>query len=632
MPKWFSVTVRVLILVLLATLFIYLFPRYDNTFYRHVEIGKPWGYDLVTAETDFPIYKTDRQLRKERAELLLDFAPYFTIDSTWVPPVDNPSGEVKYILPMKDISWLKEEGYTKISILDNRTYMIYPLSKIETPKSLYLLSHLDIQPNLTYDSVTTRKMRDEYLSQISLTQGMVQKGERIIDRGEVVTEETYQKLISLQRSQESQNLSHQQRLWHMVGEGFLVVLFLVLFVLYLYVFRPAYLNQLSTLLFFAVLASLIIVPSCLILQYTQLSLYLVPFAWVPVLTRIFFDARTALFTHWIVVLIISLIVPAPFEFLIIQVAIGMVAVASLKDMTQRAQLTQTAGWIFLAYAVSYTSVTLSVTGDYHSLEWDNYMYFGVNAIFIIFAYGLVYLFERVFRLMSSITLVELADFNSDLLRSLAEKAPGTFQHSVQVSSLATDAAKSVNANALLVRTAALYHDIGKIAHPDCFIENQQDGGNPLLAMTSKEAAKMIISHVTEGEKMARKYHLPETLIHFITSHHGESLVRYFYNTAVNNGEEIDINDFRYPGPKPSTREAAILMMADAVEARSRSIKDYTEEAVSEAVDQMIDTQIEDGQLNETPLSFRDVEVIRALFKDRLIAMYHHRISYPKINK
>lgn len=284
----------------------------------------------------------------------------------------------------------------------------------------------------------------------------------------------------------------------------------------------------------------------------------------------------------------------------------------------------------MAYALSYTAVTLAMTGDWHALQWFNYVYFAINAVFVIFAYGLVYIFERVFRLLSSITLVELADFNSELLRTLAEKAPGTFQHSVQVSSLATDAAKRIGANALLVRTAALYHDIGKIESPECFIENQQDGINPLLAMSPKEAAAKVIAHVTEGERLARKHHLPETLIHFIVSHHGTSLVRYFYNTAVNKGEKVEKGAFQYPGPKPTTREAAILMMADAVEARSRSLDDYTEETIGKAVDQMIDAQIEDGQLNETPLSFQDVEVIRALFKERIGAMHHTRISYPSI--
>ena len=411
------------------------------------------------------------------------------------------------------------------------------------------------------------------------------------------------------------------------------MLFIILFALHLYVFRPIYAARFSTLLFFTILALIIIVPSYLLArQGWHWALYLVPFAWVPVLTRVFFDARTALFLHWIVVLIVSLVVPAPFEFLVIQIAIGMVAVASLRDMTRRAQLTQTAIWIFLAYTVAYTAVTLAVNGEWQAIDGHKYLYFAINSVFIVFVYGLVYIFERVFRLLSSMTLIELADFNSELLRTLAEKAPGTFQHSVQVSSLATDAAKAIGANALLVRTAALYHDIGKTVHPEFFIENQQDGVNPLLEMEPAEAAAHVISHVTDGEQIARKHHLPETIIHFITSHHGTSLVRYFYNTALNRGLNLDKADFQYPGPKPSTREAAVLMIADAVEARSRSLKEYTETSISDAVNQMIDAQIEDGQLDETNLSFHDLQVIRNLFKERLIAMHHRRIAYPKLNE
>lgn len=622
-----------ILVVGMTALYVYLFPRYSSTSHLQSEVGKPWGYDLVTAETDFPIYKTEAQIASEQEKLLKEFAPYFSkVDSlTWAPvAVDGRTPVGSLCMSAEDMSLLRERGYKKISVLQGRHYSIYSIVNIETPKSIYIKTHEEVAPNLVYDSVMTQKMQAELLAQVSLTQGMVQRGERIVDRGEIVTEETARILYSRQKALESRSLSQQQRIWHTVGEATLVAMFLLFFVLYLFVFRPVYKRQLSTLLFFAVLATIIIVPCCLLLRYTTWSLYLIPFAWIPVLTRIFFDARTALFLHWIVVLIVSLIVPAPFEFLIVQVSIGMVAVASLKDMTRRAQLTRTAGLIFLAYALSYTAVTLAMTGDWHALQWFNYVYFAINAVFVIFAYGLVYIFERVFRLLSSITLVELADFNSELLRTLAEKAPGTFQHSVQVSSLATDAAKRIGANALLVRTAALYHDIGKIESPECFIENQQDGINPLLAMSPKEAAAKVIAHVTAGERLARKHHLPETLIHFIVSHHGTSLVRYFYNTAVNKGEKVEKGAFQYPGPKPTTREAAILMMADAVEARSRSLDDYTEETIGKAVDQMIDAQIEDGQLNETPLSFQDVEVIRALFKERIGAMHHTRISYPKL--
>ena len=621
-----NIIVRVLLAALTTALIIYLLPQYHAP-QQHAEIGKPWGYSLVVAEEDFPIYKTEKQLETERAQLLKDFAPYYK------PVSENLPESYPLVISMAEASRLTQEGYTKISVLEDKTYRVYRLSEIETPKSVYAATGQEVKPTLIYDTLTNNRMREEWLAQISLTQGLVQKGERIVDQGEVVTEETYQKLISLQKARDSKALSAQTQTWHSFGEGMLVVLFVLLFVFYLYIFRPSYVANFSTLLFFATSALIIIVPSYLIVQQGwHWALYLVPFAWVPVLMRVFFDARSALFLHWIVVFIVSIVVPAPFEFLIIQMSIGMVAVASLRDMTRRAQLAQTAMWIFCAYALAYTAVTLAINGDWQAIDWHNYLFFAINSVFIIFAYGLIYIFERVFRLLSSMTLIELADFNSELLRMLAEKAPGTFQHSVQVSSLATDAAKAIGANALLVRTAALYHDIGKTVHPEFFIENQQDGVNPLLEMTPADAAARVISHVTDGEQIARKHHLPETLIYFIISHHGTSLVRYFYNTALNMGMTVDKADYQYRGPKPSTREAAILMIADAVEARSRSLKEYTEASIAEAVNRMIDAQIEDGQLDETNLSFHDLQVIRNLFKERLTAMHHHRIAYPKLNE
>jgi hypothetical protein len=389
------------------------------------------------------------------------------------------------------------------------------------------------------------------------------------------------------------------------------------------------------MLFFSILSGLITVMALVLMRYTSLSIYLVPFAWVPIITRVFYDSRTALFLHIITVLLVAPAVPDSFEFIMVQLAAGMVAVAGMKDMTKRAQLAQTAALIFATYALSYSAFLLGTTGDWHNINVWTYLYFGINTILIICAYGLIYLFERTFHLLSSITLVELTDINSSLLLEFAEKASGSFQHSMQVSTLAMEAAKKIGAKSLLVRTGALYHDIGKLAHPEYFTENQPEGQNPLLDMSPEEAARTVIAHVTDGVKLARQHRLPEVLINFIVSHHGTSLVRYFYNTAVNNaapGTSVDSELFRYPGPKPNTKETAILMMADAVEARSRSLKNYSEENISQMVDDMIEQQISEGQFAETPLSFKDVEDIKTVFKDRLMAINHHRIKYPKIDK
>ena len=607
--------------VVLAAVLVLLFPRYNNSFRYHYEIGKPWGYATLTADFDFPIYKTDEQLEKEQQQLLSSFAPVFR----YIPRVQR---EVK-VVPLETMAWMQKEGYSRIAINQNK----YPLSEVYTPMTAHKKFGYDCAVNLELDTARTASLRDKLLASLSPTQGMVQKGEKIIAQGDIVSERDYQRLQSLRRAYEDESRGNSARVLSVVGEAVLVLLFLGLFILYLYVFRRNYLRSNSTMLFFCLQIFIVIALACIILRFGW-SVYLIPFAWVPILTRVFFDSRTALYLHFTTVLIASIIVPAPVEFFFIQIVVGMVAVSSLSDMTRRAQLVQTAMWILMAQTVAYTAITFAQMGDIRAVNPWMYLYFAICSIFTVGCYGLIYAFEKVFRFISSITLVELTDINSELLHALAEKAPGTFQHSMQVSNLAAEAAKAIGANALLVRTGALYHDIGKMTDPLYFVENQQGGENPLLQMDPRDAAQVVISHVIEGEKLARRNHLPEVVINFITSHHGTSFARYFYNTWCNAhpNEPVDETLFRYPGPKPSTKEGAILMMADAIEARSRSLNEFTEEAIAKAVNQMIDSQIADGQFSETPLSFKDVEDIRRVFTTRLVAMNHHRISYPTLNK
>ena len=612
---------RLSIFVALAAILVVMFPRYNNAFRYHFEVGKPWGYSTLTADFDFPIYKTDEQLAKEQQQLLSTFAPFFQ----YVPRVQH---EVK-VVSLETMEWLQAEGYSRIAIQQTK----YPLSDVYTPMTAHRKFGYDCAINLVLDTAKTESFKTKLLATVSPTQGLVQKGEKIIDNGDIVTERNYQILQSLRRAYDDESLGTKQRTVSILGETMLVLLFLCLFVIYLYVFRIAYLKSTSTVLFFCVQMFIVIGLACLALRF-NLTVYLIPFAWVPILTRVFFDSRTALFLHFTTILITSIIVPAPVEFFFIQIVVGMVAVSSLSDMTRRAQLVQTAGWIFLAQTVAYTAITFAQTGAITSVDGWMYLYFFICALLTVGCYGLIYMFEKMFRFISSITLVELTDINSELLHALAERAPGTFQHSMQVSNLAAEAAKTIGANALLVRTGALYHDIGKMTDPFYYTENQSGGENPLLQMDPRDAAQVVISHVSEGERIARKNHLPEVVINFITTHHGTSLVRYFYNTYSNAhpGEKVDESLFRYPGGKPTTKEGAILMMADAIEARSRSLDDFSEESISKAVNQMIDSQIADGQYAETPLSFKDVEDIRRVFVARLTAMNHHRISYPTLNK
>ena len=534
---------------------------------------------------------------------------------------------------------LRSLACTHVSVVRNRVAQQVPVSNLYTPKTAYEKVHKNIVPNLQYDSITSENMRQNLLSSISLTEGMVQTGEKIIDTGEIVSEHTYQILESLRRTIEEKNISHRQSLTSTIGVSVYIVILVLLFGLYLYTYRRKLLDNLRHVLFFTILMALVISAAFLVLRHFSASyIYLIPFAWVPIITRVFYDSRTAIFVHIVTVFIVSIAAPAPYVFILSQVITGIVAVISLRDMTQRAQLAQTALFTFLMYSVVYTATTLLVTGSIENVEYNYYIYFAINAVLVICAYGLIFLFERTFGLVSNITLVELTNVNSNLMLAFAEKAPGTFQHSLQVSNLATEAAKRIGAKVLLVRTGALYHDIGKMAHPEYFIENQS-GINPLQSMPYAEAAKVIISHVEDGERIARKHHLPELIVHFIRSHHGTSVTRYFYNSAVNAAKsegktaaDVRKEDYAYPGPKPSTKEAAILMMADAIEARSRTLGELTEQSISDMVDQMIDVQVADGQFAETVLSFKDLEDIRAVFKQKLIEINHHRIIYPTIEE
>lgn len=632
MKSSIRISLQVLSFAALAALSIYLAPKYSNPFKYHFEIGQPWAYGLVTAESNFAIYKTEAQLDIERQEVLRDYTPCYTLDTT-------AKQNAIYVLPLAEMDKLRSMGCTNVSVIDNRVATQVPVSQLYTPKTAYEATAQNIRPNLQYDSITSENMRQNLLSSISLTQGMVQQGEKIIDTGEIVSDRTYQILESLRRTVKEQNISHRQSLTSTIGIAAYIIFLIILFVLYLHTYRRKLLDNLRNILFFSILMGIIIGISFLVLQHAAVGfIYLIPFAWVPIITRVFYDSRTAIFIHLITIFIVSIAAPAPYIFISIQVIAGIVAVISLRDMTQRAQLAQTALFLFLIYSIIYTATTMLVTGDIMNVEYRYYIYFAINAVLVICAYGLIFLFERTFGLVSNITLVELTNVNSNLMLEFAEKAPGTFQHSLQVSNLATEAAKRIGAKVLLVRTGALYHDIGKMAHPEYFIENQT-GHNPLQSMPYAEAAKVIIEHVTDGERIARKHRLPEVIIHFIKSHHGTSVTRYFYNSAVNQAKEqgktaqdVRKEDYAYPGPKPHSKEAAILMMADAIEARSRTLNELTEDSISAMVDQMIDAQVADGQFAETKLSFKDLEDIRIVFKQKLIEINHHRITYPTITQ
>ncbi len=615
--------------IAIAVLTAYLFPRYNNAFNYHFEVGKPWGYDLVTAEFDFPIYKMDAEVQREQEEAVRNVIPCY------IKKTDLNNGI--FVVSLEERDKLINEGYKRVAIrIDRHVVTTLPVNELMTPKMAYECFGEQCEPNIIADSVTNANLRQNAVESVSLTFGMVQSGERIIDRGEIITAETYQILMSLARAYSEKNITRQQSIYVQIGYLALIILIITLFVLYLAIIRPNLFLQLHTTLFFCLLMAIFIATSFLILRFASddALLYIVPFAWLGILCSVFYDSRTALILQGTTILLVSLGTPAPFTFMFTQIIASIVVIYSLRKMTQRAHLAHTALLTGVTYAFVYTALTLTTTGSYTHLQLRIYLFILANMVLIICAYGVIYLFERMFGLVSDVTLIELTNVNSDLMHRFAEEAPGTFQHTLQVSNLAAEAAKKIEANVLLVRTGALYHDIGKLMAPQNFTENQQGGDNPLTRMTNQDAARTVIEHVSNGLTLAAKHRLPQVIRTFIASHHGTSLVRYFYNSEVNANPDkrIDESLFRYPGPKPTTKETAILMMADAIEARSRSLQEYTEQSIAEMVNQMIDAQIQDGQFAETPLSFSDVEAIREVFTAKLIAIHHQRIAYPTIQK
>jgi len=657
--------------VLLVILIVMLYPSEDKFKYQF-EIGKPWTYELITASFDFPIYKSEKQIAKEKEDILKDYTPYYKLDTTIINSQINKllsdlqkKGETSPRIPnyirskfrtiyttgiisVDDYNKLLENKKENIScILPNRVTHIIPIGKIYTPRKAYeeiindapiSLKSYDINmylsENMKFDSITSEISKADMLKNLSLSSGMVQSGERIIDRGEIVTPSNFMVLRSLKIESEKRKTSLQQSSIVIVGEIVMILGLITLLFLYIYLFRPRIYDSLSNIVFILLVILLVVSLTAFTIRYTALSYYMVPFALLPIIIRVFFDARTSLFAHIITVLIISFMVDNAFQFALLQITIGMVAVSSLKDMSQRSQLAQSALYIFISYVLMYLAFECISEGDINRINWQYIIYFAISSVFLLFAYVLIYLFEKIFNLISSVTLVELTNINSDLMIQFSELAPGTFQHSMQVSNLATEAAKKINANSLLVRTGALYHDIGKIKHPECFIENQMGGKNPMTEIDYEEASKIIINHVSDGIEIAKKYHLPEQIINFITTHHGFGKTKYFYNSFINANPGVKPNDevFTYPGPLPNNKETAILMMADAVEARSRSLTEYTEASIDQMVEDMIDGQIAEGEFKDAPITFRDVELVKSVFKEKIKNIYHNRIKYPDVKK
>lgn len=667
----YGVYVVSVLLVVVATYF--LLPK-DDDFSHYFEVGKPWTYDELMAPKDFAVFKSDEQLEMERAEALKELEPYlvssqvsvlnsqlFTDNQdvnfsdrykSWVADRLREVYEIG-VISLQDRQEMDRLGVSRAVVLEGHNVAEkVDVKRLFTPKTAYdyvldkangvawidvnLLKAANISnyitPNVEIDRTKTDDAMQIIIDGVMLTSGMVQKGERIIDKGEVITEDKYQILKSLQRSVEGEEeFEKQSNVWNIVGNVLIIVILYLLLFAYLYLFRQRILESVRATLFMFLMTVGMLGLLALVTQYLELTEYIVPFAILPLVVRVFFDSRTALYVHIIMILLAAQMVPDATEFVFLQIIVGMVAVSSLKDMNSRSQLVKSALMIFAVYSVSFVGMELARGVDVMDLNWAMIFVFGLNAIALLFAYGLIFIIEKLFGFLSEVTLVELSNINSPLLMEFSEKCPGTFQHVLQVSNLAVEVAKKVGANALLVRTGALYHDLGKMVNPMYYTENQT-GMNPLNELPYDEAAQIIISHVQEGVKIAEKWNLPYQIIEFISMHHGCSKVKYFYNSFKNKypDKEIDDAKFTYPGPLPSTKETAILMMSDAVEAASRSLKAYDEESISKLVENVVNGQIADGQFKDSPISFRDVEVAKRVFVEKLQNIYHTRIQYPEL--
>lgn len=647
------------------------------------EQNQPWKYPLLTAEFDIPILRDSTSMRVMRD----------SIDKTFVPFVKREKGveqenierftamiaEQATPLQSKTLVDLLKKVY-EAGILDNdlleyvgknhgnalrlvsgnneQTRQILTLdpASMYSPRRAYTLIdsvysdkkfeglpplsqeitralNLCLNANIAIDSITDSKYRDQAYLNVTGATGVIKQGQRIVDRGEIITPQIFTNLNTYQEMLATRKSDTHDQTYFITGQGIYIAIIIIVLYIYLSIYRPRFFSDIRKMTFLVSFITIFVVFAILMFEYMAMGIYVVPFATVPIVVLVFFDSRTAIFSLLATVFLASLVATYPLQFIFMEVITGLVATFSIWQLDRRSQLLRTAALSFLTYAFTYFTMCLIMDGTLSEFSWRMLVMFAINAVILSFAYIFILIVEKIFGFTSAVTLVELSDINSPLLRRLAEEAPGTFQHSIQVSTIAAEAARAVGANTTLVRTGALYHDIGKLSSPIFFTENQH-GVNPHAGLEPETSAKKIISHVTEGIVLANKHKLPPLVKSFIMEHHGRGMAKYFYTTAVNNNPDkvIDKKDFSYPGPNPQSTETAILMMADAVEAASRSLQDYSPQSIDRLVENIINSQIADGLFKESPISFRDVETIKKVFKQRLATIYHTRVRYPEMKK
>ena len=671
---WHSLAIRAGLVFLTSFIIIWFLPRNEAKQYAY-EIGEPWHYGTLIAKFDFPVYKTDETVQRERDSLLHSFQPYYNYDNS-VEPVQTAKLRVELakagtlppgfaqalieklhqlyqtgIMGTPQYNSFNNDTTSQIRVVFGKDAESRKVSLIYSTMTAYelllddsylskerlLMQRLNmndyIMPNLILDRNRTETARNDLLSGISPASGMVMAGQKIIGQGDMVDDYNYRVLNSMEKEIDRRQVGKSQITRHFVGNIIYVISFMLLFTLYLTLFRRDYFSKPRCVAMLYTFIALF--PLCVSLMmehsYFSFSVYVLPFAMGPICVRIFMDSRTAFVTHLITVLISACALRYQFDFIIIQTIAGLIAIYSLREVSTRSQIFRTALWVFVATCAMYFALKLMESNGDMRFGRSMYYHFLINGVLLLLAYPLMFVVEKTFGFVSVLTLIELSDTNKGLLRKLSEIAPGTFQHSITVGNLASEIANKIGAKATLARTGALYHDIGKIKNPAFFTENQQGGMNPHDNLTEKESARIIIAHVTDGVKLAEEYNLPVVIRDFILTHHGCGMSKYFYIKYQNEhpNEVVDKSPFTYPGPNPSTREQAILMMADSCEAASHSLKEYTEESIAKLVNQLVDQQVKDGLFSECKITFYDIAVAKQVLIERLKAIYHTRIQYPE---
>ena len=663
-----AILYKILLCLLVVGVVVYLLPR-AGSFQYEIQAGKPWQYETLLAPYDFPIQKTQVELEEERTRLKANIPRYFSVSQEVVPTVMDAFDQYVAALPASEasnalfINWrttieamyeigvvsfsetLFEEEVALVNSTRKKTIKLGDLyadvdvkNALEnqlTEAGLGVLSDASIQylfslitPNVSYDEALTAQFRTEAVAGIVPIRGLVTKGTRIIAKGEVVEGEKLKILQSLQLEYESQTWTQSNTAWIILGYALLVIIPVLLLFVFLWRTRPLVFENNKRTTFLCVNILLMVLLTKVVVDVNPLYVYAVPICMLPLLLRTFFDTRIALFSLMIALFLIAFLVPNSFEFMFLQMMAGILASLTVNDLYRRAKLFISVGLIVGLYVVSYIAFTLIHDGNLNQLSYDVLLLFVVNGLAILFVQPLIYIFEKVFGLVSDASLLELSDTNSKLLRELADKAPGTFQHSLQVANIAEAAANAIGANTLLTRVGALYHDIGKMKNPVFFSENQASY-SPHDDLYSEVSAKIIIEHVLHGITLARKAKLPDRVVDFIRTHHGTTTVLYFYQQAKQNNVEVDIEQFQYPGPKPFSKETAIVMISDGVEAASKSLKEPTAEKIIVFVDKIVQRLMDEKQFLEANITLREIETIKKVLVEKLISSYHLRVAYPE---